>query len=583
MIEKHRWYKLFALIPVIFLMMTFPSFAALTQIQIEQVKVVYPQLTMYYYEQTPGEVKEMKGYLGDEQLQQVTEEKIYGTDYYILLDISGSLKEADFISAKKEINSMLDELAAEDSLVVISFGDEVTRQFRIKGRDETAIQNAKELMEGLNAKDQTTHLYKALQEAITLSKAVDTGLNRQIMFVISDGADVSTDHVTLEETEAEVQSAGIPIYALCTSNAETAKKEDFGKLARDTGGTFTEFQSENAEEQWNRLKEILKSCEQITFTAGNSGNPPIGTQNFVLQVGTEERENYTIPVSVQTWEKDTEPPEVIDAVFMPDDVLYVQYSETMIGADQPTNYQLTDANGQKIAVSSVEHEMQSDGTEGYLLLLQEIPGVGEAVLDIDGSQVTDTSMERNPVNGNVPVMIFEAEEKEEFPWLTIILIGGGIVALAGILFGVFLLIGKKKKEPQTQTVEHIVHHIPAGESLQVQASGCAVLFVHMTGKDGRSRSLELPVNKSAIVGRTASQCEICMEDEKVSRQHCVFDERPDGIYLRDLNSRNGTFVNGIRLENGTERRISVNDMLRIGDTVLRIDRIRLKTEGSRNG
>lgn len=60
----------------------------------------------------------MKGYLGDEQLQQVTEEKIYGTDYYILLDISGSLKEADFISAKKEINSMLDELAAEDSLVV---------------------------------------------------------------------------------------------------------------------------------------------------------------------------------------------------------------------------------------------------------------------------------------------------------------------------------------------------------------------------------------------------------------------------------------------------------------------------------
>lgn len=69
-------------------------------------------------------------------------------------------------------------------------------------------------------------------------------------------------------------------------------------------------------------------------------------------------------------------------------------------------------------------------------------------------------MERNPVNGNVPVMIFEAEEKEEFPWLTTILIGGGIVALAGILFGVFLLTGKKKKEPQTQTVEHIVHHIP---------------------------------------------------------------------------------------------------------------------------
>ena len=74
MTEKHRWYKLFVLIPVIFLMMTFPSFAALTQIQIEQVKVVYPQLTMYYYEQTPGEIKEMKGYLGDEQLQQVTED-----------------------------------------------------------------------------------------------------------------------------------------------------------------------------------------------------------------------------------------------------------------------------------------------------------------------------------------------------------------------------------------------------------------------------------------------------------------------------------------------------------------------------
>jgi pSer/pThr/pTyr-binding forkhead associated (FHA) protein len=51
-----------------------------------------------------------------------------------------------------------------------------------------------------------------------------------------------------------------------------------------------------------------------------------------------------------------------------------------------------------------------------------------------------------------------------------------------------------------------------------------------------------------VVGR-ASDCDICLPfaHADVSRYHCVFDFNPPLVWVRDLGSRNGTFVNGERL------------------------------------
>jgi pSer/pThr/pTyr-binding forkhead associated (FHA) protein len=59
-------------------------------------------------------------------------------------------------------------------------------------------------------------------------------------------------------------------------------------------------------------------------------------------------------------------------------------------------------------------------------------------------------------------------------------------------------------------------------------------------------------------------------DEFASSHHARFEPRRDGVYVEDVGSTNGTFVNGIRLTAG--RKLVPGDVVRIGETNLRFER-----------
>ena len=58
-------------------------------------------------------------------------------------------------------------------------------------------------------------------------------------------------------------------------------------------------------------------------------------------------------------------------------------------------------------------------------------------------------------------------------------------------------------------------------------------------------------------------------DEFASAEHARFEPRRDGVWLSDVGSTNGTFVNGARLER--PRKLAPGDVIRIGSTDLRFD------------
>jgi len=76
-------------------------------------------------------------------------------------------------------------------------------------------------------------------------------------------------------------------------------------------------------------------------------------------------------------------------------------------------------------------------------------------------------------------------------------------------------------------------------------------------------------HERAITGRlilgTADGVDIVMEDPAVSRLHAEVDVRKDGLWVRDLGSRNGTYIEGIRVESG---RVPEGGTLRVGATKL---------------
>jgi hypothetical protein len=82
---------------------------------------------------------------------------------------------------------------------------------------------------------------------------------------------------------------------------------------------------------------------------------------------------------------------------------------------------------------------------------------------------------------------------------------------------------------------------------------------------------EWPLDSAPItVGRGANNDISLPDDEYASARHARVEPRRDGVWVEDIGSTNGTFVNGIRLTR--ERKLVPGDVLRVGATDLRFDR-----------
>jgi len=71
------------------------------------------------------------------------------------------------------------------------------------------------------------------------------------------------------------------------------------------------------------------------------------------------------------------------------------------------------------------------------------------------------------------------------------------------------------------------------------------------------------------IGRAANNEIVIDEDEYASTRHARVEPRRDGVYVEDVGSTNGTYVNGVRLTR--EQRLVPGDLIRIGETDLRFE------------
>jgi pSer/pThr/pTyr-binding forkhead associated (FHA) protein len=69
-----------------------------------------------------------------------------------------------------------------------------------------------------------------------------------------------------------------------------------------------------------------------------------------------------------------------------------------------------------------------------------------------------------------------------------------------------------------------------------------------------------------VIGR-AQECELSLLDTQLSRQHAIVFDDADGLRVQDLGSRNGTAVNGVRLEDNATAPLAHEDVLRLSETL----------------
>ena len=85
---------------------------------------------------------------------------------------------------------------------------------------------------------------------------------------------------------------------------------------------------------------------------------------------------------------------------------------------------------------------------------------------------------------------------------------------------------------------------------------------------GKSAGRTIAVKREKLLVGRADECDVRPLSEEVSRRHCAFHVEADSLVVEDLRSRNGTFVNGSRIEG--RRPLVDGDIVRIGNLELKV-------------
>lgn len=93
----------------------------------------------------------------------------------------------------------------------------------------------------------------------------------------------------------------------------------------------------------------------------------------------------------------------------------------------------------------------------------------------------------------------------------------------------------------------------------------------VTMRTGPASGQSFPLEEESTVGRDLA-CEIPLSDPEISRRHARFFIREGNVYVEDLGSTNGTFLNGERI--ATPQQLRKGDVITLGESVAMVfDRV----------
>lgn len=100
----------------------------------------------------------------------------------------------------------------------------------------------------------------------------------------------------------------------------------------------------------------------------------------------------------------------------------------------------------------------------------------------------------------------------------------------------------------------------------------------LTGADGGGAPCAVSLGRAAlgaaagvVVGRDPSGSSHVVVDPSVSREHARLSVDGGALWVEDLDSTNGTFLHGRRLEAGERARVEDGDELALGSVRLRVE------------
>lgn len=567
--------------------------------RIEQVYINLPEIAVYT-EGIPVSAGEFSAYLGSEKL---TLEKVQpfkdsgqGIYYFVLLDISDSIPDGYFSQIKEGIVEFYQAMGENDRLFLYTFGENVKRE--LDGTQSS--EEVWEIISGLENRDRKTSLFEAIHMAAKDAKQISPAQNkRPIIAVISDGEDVTIGKKTGVEALKILDETGIPVYAFGIRDTKREHLNQFGELARMSGGKIKIFGREDGTEILIGLKKQLQDSEVLHLKTQNN-LASNSSEHFLISF--PDGSDYTKEVLCNRWIEDRTAPELIEVYQEGAKNLHLTFSEAVAGAGEPQSYRivrirqvgLKDANSAleiigkfkngpsyeevPVAIASISKENDTN----YLLNMTENLVIGEYRIDFPG--ITDVSMEKNPMasSGNLLVKTEIPKDAEHKTWierlkgafdnwlwrLLLLSVAAGLIGFAVYfrkLQNNIMGTGKRNlasgdkawREDETGAMNGIDGHPEPESELLIILTDSGGIEYHAIIKRER-----------CILGGRGSICELHFKDIGMSRKHFSLEWDGKQVFVSDLHTTNGTQVNGGVVKG--KQILKVGDIIMAGSTFLTV-------------
>lgn len=571
----------------------------------EQAKGKAPNVKVYMTGEDMTSESAVSGSVEDITLTQSGDIKTFDETgeslrYIILFDNSGSINMTQFDEAKNQLKNLRQSIKNNDEMQLYTVGtmDVSSDKTDVFGRTAAASETDKveadnqliDDIEYISSRDGKTILYKSINQVIE-EQSSQTSIDslRTVILIITDGEDDSDDingrDNDKDTTLKNVINSSIPVYGILLNNTAKVSNEEkivFTKnqiLNPDNGHGYycncsDDPTAEKVVQGFEDIDSILRKGTYVVNLVTDNNKTTVGKKELNLTVNNQSINPVNLDYS--DYEQDKDAPTISGSIkkdsrnsitFTLDDANGVNEKDAADATHYSVQLNSEDKDGEAKVWTIDQVNVNRNGTAVTVTLTLKEDDLynGDYTLTVDG--IKDESQDQNPmvkVKGKFSVddgLDAKSEARKEFIqkywWILLI----ALIVIIGIII---IIIAKKK------AIKVIKKEVDYGE---LNRSDTMLVRLTITDRTGAVKDVEWNIEGSLFVGRS-DICNIYFDDDRLSKQHFVLEVNKMGCYIEDLESTNGTYVNGVKM---TNRRLLLD-----GD-VITAGRERIEFHSPKNG
>ena len=134
---------------------------------------------------------------------------------------------------------------------------------------------------------------------------------------------------------------------------------------------------------------------------------------------------------------------------------------------------------------------------------------------------------------------------------------------------IWMIVRSATRDVRTAPQESIVLSAAEANALRAQQPRAAKAYLSVVSSPTLPAGQRVTIAEATTVGRSPD-CALRLDhDEYVSSRHAQITPADDGVWVEDLGSTNGTYVNGAQVTSA--RLVHAGELIRIGDTQLQVE------------